>query len=93
VKAIKLTFILFSLVTLPAAALVSCGSGTGACVGSGGLLASPECKEDWDEAECEDWDAQEVNGASWTFHGGDTCDDLGYTEMCSDGSYRRPGAC
>ncbi|MBI5508750.1 MAG: hypothetical protein HY903_08345 [Deltaproteobacteria bacterium] len=85
-----------ALVILVAAAatvsVIGCGS-TGACVGSGGVLSSPECKEDWSEAECDDWGAQGVNGAAWTYHGGDSCSDLGYTSQCSDGSFRLPGNC
>lgn len=82
-----LVFGLF-LVTLSA-----CGGGSGACVGTGGVQASPICKQDWDESECTDWDDQGINGASWSFHGGTSCEELGYTERCSDGSYRLPGAC
>ena len=73
--------------------LAACGSGSGACVATGGVLSSPACKQDWERAECDDWNSQQVNGSSWTFHGGEACAALGYTERCSDGSYRRPGAC
>lgn len=74
-------------------AVTGCGGGTGACVGSGGALSSPECKPDWDESECDDWNSQQINGATWTFHGGDACEDIGYSAQCSDGSFRKPGAC
>ncbi len=66
---------------------------TGACVGTGGVLLFTECKEDWDQSECDSWNDQGINGATWTFHKGQSCPDLGYTEMCSDGSYREPGNC
>lgn len=73
--------------------LGSC-SGTGACVGSGGsVLSSPVCKEEWTKDECREWDDEEINDADWTFRGGDSCDDLVYTDRCSDGSYRLPGDC
>jgi hypothetical protein len=93
VNTVRTIFLSIAVAALGATAVIACGSGAGACVGTGGLLASPVCKEDWDEAECDDWDAQEINGASWSFNGGDSCTDLGYTEKCSDGSYRRSGAC
>ncbi len=73
-----------------------CSSGcasTGACVGAGGALSSPECKADWSESECNEWNSEAINGASWSYHAGDSCSDLGYTEECSDGSFREPGAC
>lgn len=37
--------------------------------------------------------AQNINDANWTFHGGDSCADRAITELCSDGSYRIPGDC
>lgn len=72
--------------------LSSCG-GAGSCVGSGGdVLLSPVCKNGWTRAECQEWDDMEVNGANWDFKGG-TCERLGYTDRCSDGSFRLPGDC
>jgi hypothetical protein len=80
-------FIIFAVI------LSSCG-GSGACVGSGGnILSSPVCKEDWVKSECQEWDDMEINGAEWNFRGGASCEGLGYTERCSDGSYRLPGEC
>jgi hypothetical protein len=74
--------------------LSACGGGTGACVGSGGdVLLSPVCKPDWSRAECQEWDDEGINGAEWNFFSGDSCQDLGYTDRCSDGSYRFPGDC
>ena len=68
--------------------------GAGACVGSGGdILRSPVCNNDWTSAECREWDQEEINGANWDHFGGRTCERLGYTDRCSDGSYRLPGDC
>jgi hypothetical protein len=71
----------------------ACGGGGGACVGTGGVLSSPECKNGWSQSECQDWQNSGVNGATWTFDSGSSCVDLGYTAQCSDGSYRLPGKC
>ncbi len=71
----------------------ACGGGGGACVGAGGVLSSPVCKSGWSQSECQDWQNSGVDGATWTFQSGDSCMDLGYTEQCSDGSYRLPGHC
>ncbi len=76
-----------------AAGLAACGGATGACVGTGGVLHSPVCKQDWSKNECDSFQTQGVNGATWTLQEGKQCQDLGYTERCSDGSYREPGAC
>lgn len=73
-------------------AVLSGCSGGGACVGTGGIV--DECKEDWTQGECEDWDAQGVNGANWTYHPAQLCSDLGYTVQCADGSWvTRAGDC
>jgi hypothetical protein len=56
-------------------------------------LLSPVCKEDWTRIECQEWDDEGINGANWDFYGGDSCEDLGYTDRCSDGSYRYSGDC
>ncbi|MEE8408782.1 MAG: hypothetical protein V3T05_04180 [Myxococcota bacterium] len=93
-RTFTVTLVLSSMAMVLCGLVVTgCGAGTGACVGSGGVLSSPECKPDWDESECADWNSQQINDATWTFHGGDGCEDLGYTAECSDGSFRRPGAC
>ena len=65
----------------------------GACVGSGGVLDSPDCLNDWYRSECQEWDDEEINGSSWSFHALRSCQSLGYTEECSYGGYRLPGAC
>ncbi|MEZ4319848.1 MAG: hypothetical protein R3F61_20220 [Myxococcota bacterium] len=59
------------------AALGGCG-GTGVCAGYSSLFDEEYCHDDWTRAECEDWDAQEINGAQWTFHSGQTCADRGF---------------
>ncbi len=86
------THILF-IIVLCSLILSSCSS-TGTCVGLGGdVLLSPVCKDDWTRAECGEWDAEEINDASWKFNGGKTCEGLGYIDRCSDGSFRLPGGC
>ena len=67
----------FVAVLLLAGVWVAC-AGTGACVGTGGV-GGPYCKDGWSQAECSDWNSQGVNGASWSFHAGQSCDGLGYT--------------
>ncbi len=81
------------VIVLSSLILSSCSS-TGTCVGSGGdVLLSPVCKNDWAKSECKEWDTEEINDASWQYSGGKTCEGLGYTDTCSDGSYRLPGGC
>jgi hypothetical protein len=63
--------------------LTGCGA-SGVCISEGGNV--DECKEDWSSDECAEWDDLEVNGASWSFSGG-TCEDHGFSEQCSDGSW------
>ncbi len=75
-----------SIVLCSGLSLSACGGSGGACTGE----SSPGnglCKDGWDQSECEEWDEDEVNGSSWTFHSGESCEDLGYTYECSDGSY------
>lgn len=71
----------------------ACGGGSGVCVGTGGVLLSPVCKNGWSQSECQDFQNTGVNGATWTYQADVSCPDLGYTQQCSDGSYRRSGAC
>lgn len=70
---------LFALLSVAALGLAGCGSGPGACVGIGSFTGNIYCYNDWDEADCEDHDANEVNGASWRFHEGKACSELGYS--------------
>jgi len=88
----SIQWILFLFLTLVLVQMACVG--TGACVGSGGdILDSPVCKDDWSRAECREWDDEGINDADWDFHAGRTCEGLGYTDRCSDGSYRWPGHC
>ena len=89
----KVLIVLSFFVVLCTVILTSCG-GSGVCVGSGGsILSSPVCKDGWTRSECQEWDDMEINDAEWEYRGGASCERLGYTERCSDGSYRRPGNC
>lgn len=73
--------------------LGSCSSSS-ACEGSGGsILLSPVCKSGFSNAECQEWDLVGVDDADWIFHGGKSCESLGYTNRCSEGTYRLPGKC
>lgn len=74
-------------VILIAFALTSCdwitGGGVGTCVSdvvSYSFGDQVYCYDGWDESECDAYDADNVNGASWTFHGGQTCADRGLSE-------------
>ena len=77
-------FVIFFITTF-CLLLTGCGN-TGACVGQYGV-GKYECKEDWYKEECEAWDEDQVNGSDWIFHSRKSCESLGYTNMCSDGSY------
>ena len=68
------------------AGIAGCGTG-GVCIGTGGII--DVCKEDWTRAECNEWDAMQVNGANWNYSSG-SCEGRGYTVQCSDGSYVLP---
>ena len=88
------TALLLVLVSLILATVQCICSVEGACVGSGGsILHSPVCKDDWYPEECRVWDDEGINDASWDFHALRSCEGLGYTDQCSDGSYRWSGAC
>ena len=52
-------------------------SSTGVCTGYSSEYNSTYCKDGWTKEECEEWDDLEVNGVSWTFHRGQTCDERG----------------
>jgi hypothetical protein len=38
------------------------------------------CYSNWTSDDCDNNDAENVNGASWTFHGGQSCSDRDLTE-------------
>ena len=62
--------------------LSSCG-GTGCCVSDPVYYSygyRVYCYDDWDKSDCEENDSEQVNGASWTFYRGDTCEDRGLVE-------------
>ena len=71
------------LVVTALALLAGCGDSVGSCVASGGIVDS--CKQDWTEAECQTWNDQKVNDATWTFSS-DSCDSLGFSATCPDGT-------
>jgi len=88
------TALLIVFVSLILATVQCICSVDGACVGSGGsILHSPVCKDEWYAAECRVWDDEGINDANWDFHTLRSCEGLGYTDQCSDGSYRWSGAC
>lgn len=57
--------------------VAGCGDGTGVCTGCCGPGGQTYCKDGWTQEECDDWDAEGVNGVSWSFHEGQTCDERG----------------
>lgn len=60
--------------------VMSTGCSVGACLGEDGLFGHTYCYSDFDESECDDYASEGVNDATWSFHAGQTCDDLGYLE-------------
>ena len=84
---------LLALLTILLVLGLSACSNSGSCVGSGGdVLLSTACKNAWTRAECREWDEMEVNSANWDFSQR-TCERQGFTDRCSDGSFRLPGDC
>jgi hypothetical protein len=67
--------------SLAAIVLTACG-GSGLCEGTGGII--DECYEGWTQAECDDWDAEEVNGSDWVWHSSGSCEGYGYVVECED---------
>ena len=56
----------------------NCGKmSTGVCTGYSAEFNSTYCKDGWTKEECEEWDDIGVNGVSWTFHKGQTCEERG----------------
>ena len=51
--------------------------GTGVCTGYSAEYNSTYCKDGWTKAECEEWNDLEVNGVTWTYYKGQTCDERG----------------
>jgi hypothetical protein len=60
------------------------GSSEGACVSDvvefSQIGDRVYCYDSWDKSDCDANDADNVNGASWTFYEGQTCEDRGLTE-------------
>jgi hypothetical protein len=77
--AVRCAAVLLALVAAAAAGagLPGCGEETGVCTACCGPSGRTYCKDGWSESECEDWSKQKVNGLSWTFHGGQTCEGRG----------------
>jgi hypothetical protein len=73
---------------------IGCSS-TGACVGTNSDLSfvTDKCKNNFSKDECEEHDADEVNGQDWDWNRGDECEDLGFTVECTSGIFTRPGEC
>jgi hypothetical protein len=75
-------FALTCILGMTTAALTSCGDGVGACVSDPVDYQSGQrvyCYDGWDEADCDTNQAEQVNGADWTFYGGQECDDRDLT--------------
>lgn len=54
---------------------------TGACVSSpSDITGRTYCYSNYTSDECSDRNNQQVNGADWYFHGGQTCADRGLSE-------------
>lgn len=69
---------------------------SGACVGTDSDIDTGDvCKNDWSKEDCDNFQNDNVNGQTWSFNEGTSCEDLGYTVQCSGeaGTYRRPGEC
>jgi hypothetical protein len=70
-------------IAFAALAAGACGGGAGACVSepveySFGLRVY--CYSDWTGADCEVNNQDNVNGASWAFYEGQTCEDRSLTD-------------
>ena len=55
-------------------------STSGACVSSGAITGQTYCRNGWTKAECSDYNNRGINGATWYFYKGQTCDDRGLAE-------------
>ncbi len=53
---------------------------TGVCVSDFNNSNRQYCYSNFDKSECDDYNSQQVNGANWFFHGGQTCADRGLSE-------------
>ena len=50
---------------------------TGVCTGYSSEFNTTYCKDGWTKSECEEWDDLGVNGVSWNYYRGQTCDERG----------------
>ena len=56
----------------------NCGKlSTGVCTGFNPNSGTTYCKDGWTKEDCDKWDDQEINGVSWFFHKGQTCEERG----------------
>ena len=56
----------------------NCTAAIGACAGYSTIFSKTYCYNDWSQADCDEYNTLEVNGASWAFYPDQTCGDLGY---------------
>jgi hypothetical protein len=73
----RAVFILGCVAAILAVATAGCGSGAGVCTACCGPGGQTYCKDNWTESECSEWSAMQVNGLSWNFHEGQTCEERG----------------
>ena len=50
---------------------------TGVCTGDSKSSSTIYCKNGWTKSECDDWNSQKINGTSWNFYEGQTCEGRG----------------
>lgn len=50
---------------------------TGVCTGYSAEYNSTYCKDGWTQEECDEWNNEQVNGVTWTFYRGQTCEERG----------------
>ena len=75
----KLRIIAFAAGFLGLALLNSnCGKmKTGVCTGYSEIFNKTYCYDGWTEEDCDDYNDNEVNGATWYFYKGQTCSERG----------------
>ena len=50
---------------------------SGVCTGYSAEFNSTYCKDGWTKEECDEWNDMEVNGVTWTYYRGQTCEERG----------------
>ena len=73
----------FTAMLVATAMQTSC-IGAGSCYSEGGIV--DVCKPDFTVSECDDWDQEGINGSTWNY-ASRSCEALGYTVECSDGTW------